>query len=184
MTNIFLKRCNIGQLQKLIERYQLKPKYASSHRKRYIMEKILAKYVKTNGIGDCPICFEPNNTSIAIITPCVHIFCDACILQHLQKNHTCPMCRESTDYIDILKQVSYYRIIVLYPTLYKKYSQPRNVENIVPFVMERVSYIQFIVTISTNVCINIMNAIIISLIFFNFLLFMHIRIFFQVNLNR
>ena len=114
--DIFLNRLKISQLQKLIDRYQIRVVYISHYRKRNVMEKALTKYIKENGIGDCPICFEPNQYMIAVATPCTHIFCDKCLIEHLKKNHMCPMCREPLDLLFIMNQISVYRIITLRST--------------------------------------------------------------------
>jgi hypothetical protein len=179
MTDIFLKRCKIDQLQRLLYRYQLKPKYMSSHRKRHIMEKTLEKYIKTNGIGDCPICFEPNKYNIVVTTQCAHIFCDMCITKHLQKNHTCPLCRESIEYTDIVNQISPDRMITLSRFIYKKHSEQHVYTEYIPPIIERVNNVYDIVTISNNICINIMNVIIVCVICFNFLLLIHVRMIFR-----
>ena len=42
---------------------------------------------------DCVICFE--KIQRATITPCKHIFCRKCILQHLKHRNKCPCCRAS-----------------------------------------------------------------------------------------
>ena len=111
--NAFLHRLKISQLQTLIDRYQLKIVHITSFRKRNDMEKTLEKYMKTNGIGDCPICFEPNKFMTAVATSCSHIFCDKCLIEHLKKNHMCPMCREPVDMLFILNQISVHRLFKL-----------------------------------------------------------------------
>jgi hypothetical protein len=108
---LFLRRLKIDQLQKLVERYELQPKC----KKRKIIQKALVKYMKTHGIGECPICFESNDYDIAVATPCAHIFCDDCLLRHLYKNNNCPMCREHTDFIYIIEQIKNYRILFFPP---------------------------------------------------------------------
>ena len=111
--DIFLNRLKISQLQKLIDRHELKMIHISNYRKRNDMEKTLSKYIKTNGIGECPICFEKNKCMIAVTTPCAHIFCDSCLITHLKKNHMCPMCREPVDLLFIMNQISVYRLLKL-----------------------------------------------------------------------
>jgi hypothetical protein len=101
---LFLSKLKIGQLKKLVSRYELHPKY----KRRKIIQKALVKYMKKNGIGECPICFESNNYSIAVATPCAHIFCDICLVRHLYRNDMCPICREPTDLLYIVDQT--YRI--------------------------------------------------------------------------
>lgn len=114
--DIFLNRLKIGQLQKLIDRYQIRMVYIPHLRKRTVMEKALIKYIKENGIGECPICFEPNRYMIAVTTLCAHIFCDKCLIEHLKKNHMCPMCRDPIDLLFIMNQISVYRMIKLRST--------------------------------------------------------------------
>ncbi|KAM3251475.1 hypothetical protein P3L10_005545 [Capsicum annuum] len=47
--------------------------------------------------GDiCPVCFEIfEERSVAVVTPCSHIFHRSCIFTWLSENNTCPMCRKS-----------------------------------------------------------------------------------------
>ena len=110
MNPLFLHRLKISQLKKLVDRYSLQPPYRSRWRKRDVIIYTLAKYMKTNGIGECPICFESNTYETVVITNCTHIYCDMCLIQHLEQNYTCPMCRESIDVIDILCKISSHRL--------------------------------------------------------------------------
>jgi hypothetical protein len=162
--DIFLSRLKIRQLQTLVDRYQLKVLYIPMHRKRDMMEKTLTKYIKENGIGECPICFEPNNCTIAVSTSCTHIFCDICLLTHLLKNHTCPMCREPAEYIEILKQISTYRMCKLNHILYKTHIEPE-IEPVrqpeLDLILHRTNIIERITIISANIYINCINIIIV-----------------------
>jgi hypothetical protein len=118
--DVFLNRLKISQMQKLIDRYQLKFVHIMNFRKRNDMEKTLAKYMKTTGIGECPICFEPNKYMIAVATPCAHIFCDKCLIEHLKKSNVCPMCRDSVDMNFIMNQLSTHRFLKLNSTMKKE----------------------------------------------------------------
>ncbi|GLC45285.1 hypothetical protein PLESTB_000716600 [Pleodorina starrii] len=42
-------------------------------------------------IGACPVCQDPVNTPVRL--DCGHIFCEECILEWLERDRTCPMCR-------------------------------------------------------------------------------------------
>ncbi|GIL55182.1 hypothetical protein Vafri_10779 [Volvox africanus] len=41
--------------------------------------------------GACPVCQDPVNTPVRL--NCGHIFCEECILEWLERDRTCPMCR-------------------------------------------------------------------------------------------
>jgi len=127
--DVFLNRLKISQMQKLIDRYQLSIVHIMSFRKRNDMEKTLKKYMKTNGIGECPICFEPNKYMIAVATPCAHIFCDKCLIEHLKKNHMCPMCRDSVDLTFIMDQLSIHRFLKINLTMKKEELREQHIED-------------------------------------------------------
>ena len=44
-------------------------------------------------IHDCPICMEDLKQTDLIITRCGHQFHGTCMLRHMKKHDTCPMCR-------------------------------------------------------------------------------------------
>ncbi|EFJ41460.1 hypothetical protein VOLCADRAFT_98495 [Volvox carteri f. nagariensis] len=43
------------------------------------------------GFSACPVCQDPVNTPVRL--DCGHIFCEECILEWLERDRTCPMCR-------------------------------------------------------------------------------------------
>lgn len=43
--------------------------------------------------NECPICFVPIETTGHVTTKCGHRFCLKCLLQHLNNNNNCPLCR-------------------------------------------------------------------------------------------
>ena len=57
--------------------------------------------IQNNDINDseekieCSICLE-NKELVA--TNCNHSFCENCLIEWLQKNENCPLCREKIDY--------------------------------------------------------------------------------------
>jgi len=53
---------------------------------------------------ECPICYENIQKNQYVITNCLHIFCETCIIQHLIKcnNETCPYCRQECKLDDII----------------------------------------------------------------------------------
>lgn len=53
---------------------------------------------------ECPICLQ--NIKTQIKTNCNHIFCDICILRHLNISNTCPMCRAECYIIHITCQIT------------------------------------------------------------------------------
>lgn len=55
------------------------------------IEDIEKKY-KEMISGDCPICYVGMESPV--MSPCCqHVFCGSCVIDWLEKNHTCPMCR-------------------------------------------------------------------------------------------
>ena len=53
---------------------------------------------------ECPICLEEIEQMYK--TKCNHNFCVGCIMEHLKKNQTCPMCREYIGSKDMKKVIS------------------------------------------------------------------------------
>jgi hypothetical protein len=46
--------------------------------------------------GDCPVCFD--NPHRPVTLDCKHVFCEVCILEWLEKELTCPVCRAQVQY--------------------------------------------------------------------------------------
>lgn len=124
----FLSRLDIGHVQVLLNRYELDPKNTIAKKARQIMTTPIAHHIKTNGLGECPICFEPTHYNTAVITPCTHIFCDICLLHHLHKNYKCPMCRTPIEYLDIMSQIAHPRIMEIMHTIPVKVEVEAEVE--------------------------------------------------------
>lgn len=194
---LFLTRLKIDQIQKLVNRYQLEPiiyKFILTyihiphssinianilnknlHKKREFMTTILLTYMEINGIGECPICFETNNFDIAVATPCVHIFCDICLLTHLKQDHRCPMCRESVEYLEIIRQVSNERLRKI---LYVKPESNEPVQS----RNEYIGYTMLIITISIYMytyIINIINIIVLLYVFSQMSIIVNNEIFYR-----
>lgn len=45
---------------------------------------------------DCPICYESPKQGVTL--PCSHIFCELCIVEWLDKERTCPVCRAQVEF--------------------------------------------------------------------------------------
>ena len=69
--------------------------------------KISMDELNTLDTGVCPICYEKLHflkyddeeeeikpVTNVVTTPCGHSFCFKCLSKHLDRNNTCPMCRE------------------------------------------------------------------------------------------
>ncbi|KXZ54917.1 hypothetical protein GPECTOR_4g989 [Gonium pectorale] len=46
---------------------------------------------ESGSFGACPVCQDPVTTPVRL--DCGHIFCEECILEWLERDRTCPMCR-------------------------------------------------------------------------------------------
>jgi hypothetical protein len=103
---LFLNRLKIGQIQGLVRKFNLSPKYTVKVRKRVVQTKTLIKYLSKHRLQECPICFEKIKYINAIMTDCLHIFCYRCLLLHLKNNSRCPMCREYMQYEEIMRQIT------------------------------------------------------------------------------
>jgi hypothetical protein len=59
---------------------------------------------ESNYNQECPICFETIKKDEYIITNCLHIFCQKCIVRHIiiGNNETCPCCRQLCKADDLL----------------------------------------------------------------------------------
>ena len=121
---LYLHKLNIGQLSALNERYDLNSIYETDYRTRTI--DTFMHQIKTNGFEECPICFESMRQHTLVFTQCMHTFCDACIIRHLHQNHTCPICRVPIEYIDIISQISNYKLVKI---LKKMPSRPEPAQN-------------------------------------------------------
>ena len=103
---LFLNRLKIGQIQGLIRKFNLSPKYTVKVRKRIVQTKTLIKYLSKHRLEECPICFEKIKYINAIMTDCLHVFCYRCLLLHLKNNSVCPMCREYVQYEEIMRHIA------------------------------------------------------------------------------
>lgn len=52
---------------------------------------------------DCPICYDPIQTHDPVITACKHRFGKSCIVNALQRQKRCPMCRQDVTVNDLLE---------------------------------------------------------------------------------
>lgn len=112
-------------LKKLIkEQYKLNKAMEKQQKKKEKLEKKLAEMEERNktierllamsGIGSgvpetCSICLEQLDHSkreVAILSPCEHKFCHACICKWLKRQVTCPICRCSV--LNIFHQTSFF----------------------------------------------------------------------------
>ena len=44
---------------------------------------------------ECPICFAAVGGDVAVLRPCGHAFCSACVRRALRRQPTCPLCRRA-----------------------------------------------------------------------------------------
>jgi|UniRef100_A0A6C0DX19 hypothetical protein len=98
---VFLQKCKTEQIDHFLKIYNISKKGESTEYK----EEIIREYWEKNGIGDCPICLERIEATFLVITPCLHLFCDTCLLEHLKKNESCPICRQTCIYNDIIIKI-------------------------------------------------------------------------------
>jgi len=66
--------------------------------------KRIRELESTEYTEECPICYENIQKDQYVITNCLHIYCEKCIIQHLIKsnNETCPYCRQECKLDDII----------------------------------------------------------------------------------
>lgn len=57
---------------------------------------------REDGSYDCPVCFDNPHTPVTL--DCQHIFCEVCILEWLEKEQTCPVCRAQVNCCNPLLQ--------------------------------------------------------------------------------
>lgn len=56
--------------------------------------------------GQCCICLEEMGTDNICRLNCQHTFCIQCTNQHLQRNHTCPLCRSDITTVSVQSESS------------------------------------------------------------------------------
>jgi len=109
----FLNGLSVKQLLVLIQRYDLEPMYNNpQNRKREIIYEI-RKYWGNNAV-ECAICYEPLDFNTVVATPCTHLFCDICVIPHIRKTDSCPLCRTYCTYNFILDKIYIERIFVIH----------------------------------------------------------------------
>jgi len=54
----------------------------------------LKERVATQSVNPCPICMDTIAKGACAVTPCGHVFCNACILAWVRMHERCPMCRQ------------------------------------------------------------------------------------------
>ena len=105
-------RLSLKQLFTMIQRFGLKPIYKNPQKRKMATKKCLEKYLNNNGLDPCVICFETMNLKNIIITPCTHFFCDTCLIPHINKSETCPICRSNCPYTYIKKMIPVNRLFL------------------------------------------------------------------------
>jgi hypothetical protein len=109
----FLNGLSVGQLVLLIQRYDLEPRYNNpQNRKREIIYEI-QKYWSNNS-EECAICYEPLDFNTVVATPCAHLFCDTCVIPHIKRTDSCPLCRTYCTYNFILDKIYIERMFVIH----------------------------------------------------------------------
>jgi len=84
---------SFGDVTKLINR--LTEARENEHRwKIKFRSKVTAGAVQRE--GDCPICLEPLNKRVSMVSSCKHTFCTSCLTEWLVEGDSCPLCRSST----------------------------------------------------------------------------------------
>jgi hypothetical protein len=98
---VFIKKCKREHIEHFVKVYNISAEDQSIEYK----ERVIHEYWEKNGMGDCPICLDTIEVTSVVVTPCSHLFCDTCLLEHLKKNESCPICRESCIYCDIVNRI-------------------------------------------------------------------------------
>lgn len=151
---VFLQHCKREQVERLVKIYNIQTLERPC---REYTEDLIQEYWEKNGLGDCPICLEKMAVTALVITPCSHLFCDTCLLDHLKRNATCPICREECIYAAISIQVL---MVGLNRDLIKEIMETQE--------MKRINKIHnhIIITIITTVIASIMIAMVMLEAFF------------------
>ena len=106
----FLDRINLSQINTLCRRYNIRPICINPRKKRAIYSQSLMRYWRKHE-QECAICLEAIHFDITVATQCTHLFCDLCLMQHLRKSDTCPVCRDGCDYVGIITQIPEERLL-------------------------------------------------------------------------
>jgi hypothetical protein len=105
-------RLSLNQLLTIIQRFGLNPIYKNPQKRKVAIKKCVEKYLNNNGLDPCVICYESMNFKNVIITPCTHFFCDTCLIPHINKSETCPICRGSCPYTYVMKMIPMNRLFL------------------------------------------------------------------------
>jgi hypothetical protein len=72
----------------------------------YDQDSFIMRQLRRN---ECPICREPLSSGVILMTPCQHVFCEACLTSHLgfedpeRPFDLCPMCRAYSPYDHVVE---------------------------------------------------------------------------------
>ncbi|CAF1006109.1 unnamed protein product [Adineta ricciae] len=61
----------------------------------------------TTASVQCPLCYEPANSNVALVPECGHVFCWQCIHTWVAENQTCPLCKTNTMQSRIIHLINY-----------------------------------------------------------------------------
>lgn len=172
MIDVFFNKLKINQLTELIKRYNLMPKNKRRIRKRASMVSAIKNHWKTNGMEECPICFDVILYEKVIATPCSHLFCYDCLLKHLNRIECCPICREPCLYIQTIFKLSIHQLIHVREMFALEEEQEEFDNDDVPFDNEPQRLSPIIINIFTT-CIIAFNFFIFYFVYYNLFLFIH-----------
>lgn len=108
----FLNGLTTQQLLILSQRYDVNTVYINPQKRRAALLFQIKKYLEKQEM-ECAICLEAISYNTIISTPCVHLFCDSCLLRHIIITETCPICRLPCPYTYVFDHIFYDRITVL-----------------------------------------------------------------------
>ena len=64
---------------------------------------------------ECPICYGEEIPFLDMnTTSCRHMFCHDCIMKHLNRTHSCPICRSTIKTLQVRKQEHYDKVIEIH----------------------------------------------------------------------
>ena len=74
---------------------------------------------------ECPICYGEEIPFLDMnTTNCQHMFCHSCITRHLERTHSCPICRSTIKTLQVRQQEHYDKVIELHQNAISQEPEP------------------------------------------------------------